>query len=225
MINQIFKSKTIILIIVLIICILAIIILQFLILGPKQPLVPLERIQIVEVIPSSNQLLEPSRKQNFTIKLSPISSVEQIEVKVLRKKIQTEDEFGNLTFKKTVNDGGVINILLDEPIASLSEYQIDLLDNSTKKIIRTLRYSSDNEQFQDGNPNNPALKKYLPYETNSFRLTYSNEKDIYIFSFKADPNSTQSIDVQYDRAKAEAIKFIEDKGVSLDSISIEWRFS
>lgn len=182
-------------------------------------------IEIISIDPLEAELLIPERRQKFKVIVEPLESVNNIKVLVLRRRVQFEDQFKEVkvnVLKDPVS--GTINLSPEEDITPISEYSIFLSRVDNNANIKTLHYSSDKAPLIKI-VNDLRLKQFLPYETNSFKLTFSEQRNIYIFSFKADPKSVQSIEVQYEKAKNEALKFIQEKGLDINLITIEWRYS
>jgi hypothetical protein len=185
---------------------------------------PTGKIQAI-IEPTEYNLLEPEKSQTFKIMVSPPLESGNVSIEVKRKKVQLEDNFSNIRFNQQIDSLGLITVNLVENISPLSEYQILLMNKKNGQLVKEFHFSSNQELPSKSTVNNQKLRGFLPYETDSFRLTYSVARDSYIFSFKVNPNSNEAVDSQFEKAKFEAIKFIQSKGVDIKSIFIEWRYS
>lgn len=72
--------------------------------------------------------------------------------------------------------------------------------------------------------NNLSLQQYLPYETSNFLLEYDPARNTYLFHFKFRNNTGVSLPDQFDKAKQDAINFIQSKGIDVNSLAIEWLY-
>jgi hypothetical protein len=104
-------------------------------------------------------------------------------------------------------------------------YSLIITDIATNKIILSKTYISDIPTPTPVSNNNKELIPYLPYQTPRFLLEYNATLNIYIFHFFVDPNGTDDLGKEFYTAKADAIKFIQSKGIDPTTLVIEWKSS
>lgn len=116
-------------------------------------------------------------------------------------------------------------IVPDSTISALSRYNLYLINTLNNSVIFKISYLSDNPQSTPVPVNNKALIPFLPWETASYKLSYYAPGNIYVFNFKYNPNSPDSPETQYEKAKADAIDFIKSKGVDPSTLVVAWKHS
>lgn len=195
----------------------------------SKPISDLNQPQIISgsiatsIVPKSTVALIPNSNQKFVVTFRETININNLSVSLNSIDIVSDQATLEKITSNLSSDKKTLSILTDSVIKPYRQYLLKINYNN-QQILNEV-YLSDKPQATIAPSNNKSLSSYLPYETNTFKLSYQTDKNLYIFNFKFDDKSKDNIDVQYDKAKQEAIKFIQDKGIDINSIVIEWRFS
>ena len=122
-------------------------------------------------------------------------------------------------------DQRTISLQTTDPIQPAKEYALTIVNATTNDVLSSTSYPSERPLPTKVPTNNLTLASFLPYETDLYSLIYLENRNIYVFRFKYNADSSVSSDEQFNAAKADAVKFIESKGIDLKTIVIEWRSS
>lgn len=179
----------------------------------------LEKIRVIKITPQNNIPFIPNQKQNFKIEFNKQILLNEVKAELKQKNIIT-DKSSIASLIETI-DGNSLLLTTSENILPLSVYMLLIYDKNSNLIFSS-QFESDDYKPVIKN-NNPALVSYLPYETNSFRLSYYSERNIYYFNFKQDNNSNEALEIQFEKAKQKAIEFIKSKGIDPSMLEIEWK--
>lgn len=182
-------------------------------------------IQVLSVIPTENTPLIPGKTQTFIIRLNEDIRLSDIGVKLLVNNYSIQETPREAGITLEIKDNQSLYVTTKETVRAYSNYQLILENSQRNENFYEANFISDKPQASPAPSNNPTLAQYLPYETNSFILTFHPDSNTYIFNFKYNDASREPLQTQYDQAKQEAIKFIQGKGIELNSIVIEWRYS
>lgn len=180
------------------------------------------RLKVLQVSPLSGDFLPLKERPKFTV--------------VFESGVNPTMVSFDLT-KKEIASGKTENVPLKVSQVTFTTLRADSQKATDPQSIYTLKVksSSNNEvvyqtNYQTGEPaptpvasNNPILQHFLPYKAENYTLKYLSETNVYVFSFIYDPKSKEDLNTQYEKAKNDAIKFIEGNGVDVNSINIEWR--
>jgi hypothetical protein len=190
------------------------------------PIVTVSQLSVTHVIPDEPQPLASGIPHTFLIYFSQNISVNEFTINLDYTNI-TQDNPQTITVPLSLSlfSPKVIEVKATIPIVPQSEYYLTIADKQTGQTLSQTNYLSGDLQPTSVPSNNETLKKYLPYETNSYMLEYLSNQNLYIFHFKYDPSSSLPLDQQYENAKAQAVQFIESKGVDINSIIIDFRSS
>lgn len=236
MLVKLFKNK--ITFIILGLLALFLIILLFFI--PKKPTVPqvveitptptyilrTNGVTITKITPEKTSTLKPGERQTLSIEFEKPISQDLFKIDMTQKRVTADEPPKPIPFQRElISKGRLLRIILSEPIIPLSEYSILLINRKTSEAIFETSYLSGELEPTPIKTNNLNLIPFLPYETANYRLIYNQEKNTYIFNFKYNPDSLENLESQYQKAKQDAIKFIESKGINTSTIVIEWRYS
>lgn len=187
---------------------------------------PPEKIVVEKAFPFEPQFLTPGKPQIFYIYFrGGVPSMDTIHIDLTSLDIAQDDvpkPVQITTYKVAQN---VLAVKTLDPIQQLSDYTLTITNTDTGEELYSGIYPANELTPTPIASNNPVLERYLPYETTNYALNYLPEKNIYVFDFIYDPNSPDTIEKQFDDAKAAAINFIESKGIDINSIVIEWRHS
>lgn len=182
------------------------------------------KITVLNVTPKDNSILTPGKTQTFSIEFSQPTSLSDINI-YLSKTSTGETSPQSVDFSKDLSsDKKTVNITTTSPLVYFSKYYLSLKDKQNRTIFEA-SYFVDKPSPTAVTNNNPALKQYLPYQTSSYKLSYDENTNTYIFNFRYNPNSRDDLDTQYNKAKADAISFIQSKGIDINSITIDWKHS
>lgn len=233
-----FKNKTFLLITTLCFISIVLIIIGILSLQTKSPpsqssnttitnisISPKYAYGVIKVIPDSSSSLLLNQQQQFTISFTSDVSTGLFDIALFRKDLTKDNAFEPVQARITrAADRKSLVITSLDTIKSYSEYELRVTDRSTNVLLIKKGYLTD-VPSPSSLPNNLGLVPYLPYETSTFKLSYLKDTNIYVFNFKYNSDSQETLEIQYQKARAEATKFIQSKGVNINTIVIEWRYS
>lgn len=174
---------------------------------------------LVSILPPTTEALTPGKTETFVLTFKENVTTE-LKAKVVFHSI-LDDSDQEVPFKLLI-DQNRMSISLNAPIVGYGEYTLSI--NSVTEELFSVTYLSDVPRATPVANNNLALIEYLPFETNTFRLTFIPNQNKYLFSYKFDINSTKEAGVQYDEAKEEALQFIRNRGIDPNTLVIEWSF-
>lgn len=181
--------------------------------------------QITRTIPNEATFLRVNELPTFVIEFNQLKSLDDIEIRLSKKEIQT-DKGGDLNFKTSFDlNNQTLTISGEELVSPLTEYQIEIKNKKTNQLIDSLIFMSTEPIATPVPSNNQSLERFLPIETGSYKLSFNPDLNIYSFSFKYDPNSSETAEEQFNKARDEATRFIQSKGIDINSIVIEWRYN
>lgn len=181
--------------------------------------------QVLNIDPVKESILTPGQNQIFSIEFSEPIALSSIFVSLKTREIVGEvADYKDIEFKQELSDDRkTLLIETKEPIATFQNYNLTIFERSGNKLVQAT-YTSDRDERPRESQNNPDLAQYLPHTTPSYTLSYVPERNLYVFSFSYDETSSESLDSQYEKAQADAIRFIESRGIPISSIVIEWRY-
>lgn len=180
----------------------------------------LREIKIVNIAPQNSSPLVPGTNQQFTIEFNKPVSINNIKFELKQKNFITDKT--SITKLNGSIDGNILTITTLENILPLSIYTLSVFDINDNLLYRVQFESDDLKTISK--KNNINLAAFLPYETKTFKLTYSSDRNIYYFNFKENFNSQEPIDIQFEKAKTEAISFIKNKGIDPSTLEIVWKY-
>lgn len=184
----------------------------------------LSGLQVTSLSPDKLTALTPGQKQTFKLTFSKPVDFGQIGTEVKFKDFAS-DQVSALEYTQSItNQGLTLEITPALPIKPLGEYQIKVISTKENAVIYTASYLTDQPKPTPIASNNPTLVPFLPFETKSYKLSFDSAQNTYIFNFKYDETSSLDLASQYQNAENEATKFIESKGVNINSIVIDWRY-
>jgi len=171
--------------------------------------------------PPSGSVLKANTNQKIVVTLPQALSTENISINVRETSI-TNNTVKNISLYPTLN----ANILsYNLSTAPDTDYQLDFLNTKTNAVFYQAHYISSNPEPTAIPSNNNSLKNFLPYNATNFILEYNSALNLYVFHFIYNPSSADSIDVQLNNAKQDAINFIKSKGIDPNSIVIQYKSS
>lgn len=183
-----------------------------------------QEIRVINIQPPLNTALKPDQTQIFQITFNKPINMQQIQVSLHKKNITNNNPPELVNFDSVIKENDLF-IAPKELIIGYGDYEITIIDINTNMQIFKASYLSDKNELTPAPKNNPDLIPFLPYETTGYRLSYNKSRNIYVFNFKYNPNSTDKLDTQYEKAKQDAKNYIQSKGINPTSIIIEWRYS
>lgn len=173
---------------------------------------------------TDNTIITPNRTQTFIVYFDNKINISSMIISLSKNSIYQDAAPVEVEVKSKVNEkNNSLEITTLELVSPASEYKLVLKDKATGEILYSKIFLSDKLIPTRVPSNNLSLATFLPYETNSFKLSYFEEANIYIFNFLYDPNSPIDIDEQLKNAKTQALEFIKSKGIDPNTVVIEWK--
>ncbi len=180
----------------------------------------------IKITPDNSVVLIPGNVQQFLLTFPTTINLSQISIKLTKIDITKNNDPVLIPIDTAVsNDGRNLSITTQPLIDPYSQYTLLATDRTNNATIFKTSFLSDKEKEVPVETNNLDLIPYLPYETAWYALSYVSSRNVYVFNFKYDPESKETLQVQFDRAKADALLFIKSKGIDESTIVIEWRNS
>lgn len=179
---------------------------------------------IGQITPAANFALVPDQNQTFNLIFNKPVDLDSLVIELS----QTDGVTGEVkavNFSVAKVSDMVVDVLTTNPIEPVSRYDLVIKDKNTGRKIEKVSYLSDDILATPIPSNNPSLRNYLPRETSSYQLRFDEKRNLYVFNFIFNPNSNETVEEQYNRAKNEATGFIQSVGVDVNSIVIEWRYN
>lgn len=176
--------------------------------------------------PPITQALIPGQHQIFTVEFNKAVPSESLRILLTKKGLgNTQDTAASVPISADSSSGGKVLIIhMLEPVNASHEYSLVVIDKNNIPLVSST-YASAHVEISPAPSNNLALREYLPYETTTYRLSYNENRNSYIFNFKINPESPDNIQSQYEQAKIQAEDWIQSRGIDINSIVIEWRHS
>lgn len=178
--------------------------------------------KVLGIEPTEQTPLIPGNIQIFNIQLDKPIEDSTFNVQLIEKDLTEDLEDKKIEVKKSIQES-IIRIETVLPIQAYSRYTLTITTSRGQQLF-SVSYLSDKPVASPAINNNLILADFLPYLTDSYSLRYSADDNLYIFSFKYNEYDLNTLEKQFDKAKASAEKFIKEKGINLNSIKIEWRY-
>lgn len=182
--------------------------------------------QVLRISPEEYELLTPEKQQRFSVVFTEAINPQTIRVKLRqssfldplkREDVQTTTDY--IASTKT------LYIRTIPTIVPQSTYDLTITERGNGNILLQARYHSPQLLPTPVPSINNTLKPYLPHETETYRLVYNQLRNVYVFNLKLDAASADNFDTQFQKAKTEAIQFIQSKGIDPNTLMIEYRRS
>lgn len=189
----------------------------------KSPSAPDSSAKVVSVAPDQSVVLTAGKPYEFNIYFDKPINPNDLSILLSYIDIATDSK---PIFVKTAlsSDESVVLVLKTlESVKENGEYILLIKSKKTGVALSSTHYLSGVISPTPVPSNNSSLKKYLPYETDSFILRFVPQQNIYVSHFKYDTNLSTSLNDQYEKAKTEVINFIQSKGIDPQTIVIEFR--
>jgi len=178
---------------------------------------------VTSITPEEFVLLQPGKPQVFRASFRNGGDITTLRASLSQSLIRQPNKVTTLpittSFDKPTNS---VVVTMNSPIQPVSTYALVIKNPASGNPLLAINYHSGDIQPTAVISNNPKLQEFLPHKTDSYSLIYDKNKNIYIFHFKIDPESTLTLSSQYNNAKANATQFITAKGIPINSIAIEW---
>lgn len=183
-------------------------------------------LQITSLTPDPSQVLIAGESQEFEILFTqPVSSGRVRVTLESFDPLQSSSPEPIQIQTEQIQDSAGVRVVMQEDVATYQVYLLDIYDMLREEGVGSFAFDSTLQSVERAPENNIALAEFLPHETESYRLVYVENLNTYVFNFKLDPSSSLSANAQFEQAKTEAENYITERGVSLESIVIEWRRS
>lgn len=231
-----FKKEALLLVVTL--CLGIIILISFLFIrGPKKQIsqspsptqssnIPSTNLSITKTEPTNNSFLPLNKPFSLKIFLSKPINLADLKISLTRLDVTKDTPPLDIDFESSLSsDKSTLTIQSSDPVNPYVNYQLTILDSKTEQVLLKNSFSSDFPDISPAPKNNLSLIQYLPHETPNYILSYNKDKNSYIFNFKFDLNNPESGSDQFEKAKSEAIKFIESKSIDIQSLVIEYNHS
>lgn len=181
---------------------------------------------VESVVPPISSVLLAGQKQTFSVNFNTQVSTGSFKILLTSKAFSDSAEKEvSIPFTTSITSSGkTLAIQTTNNILPSHSYALIILDSKNRTLL-SASYSSGNVEISTAPGNNPELKQYLPYETSTYKLTYNERRNTYIFNLKINSNSQESLIQQFENAKKQAEDFIKSKGIDINSIVIDWRHS
>lgn len=183
-------------------------------------------VYVSSISPSESTPLSVGNPQLFTLVLSEKLALEQVNIQMTRIDITKDNTSETIPIAlDKESSGDRLMIKTQDSIKPFSRYDLLVSDKHTGSVIYRASFNTI-EPYPSPNANNdPTLRNTLPYQTKNYRLEYLDSRNIYVFHFIFDSSSNLNADTQFENAKNDALKYIDSRGVNIDSIVIEWRYN
>ncbi len=181
-------------------------------------------LSVASFTPETSFPLIPDQNITFKISFNNPVSLSDLSVSLVQEEIITEGVSIVPINLLLENENKTLAVTPQTIIKGYSEYNLVIKDKSGRELLNET-YLSNQPIPTPAASNNLELSNFLPHETSNYRLSYLPSRNIYIFNFIYNPNSSEDLQTQYERAKQQAEEFIESKGINLEEIVIEWRYS
>lgn len=181
----------------------------------------LDTIAVLSIDPDGSNELSPATTPQFTVVFNqpPPSNISIL----LTESDPTKDVLPTSVKYERLVQGDSLKISPIKNIPSGMRYSLKI--GSGVKTLLEQDYKVGFPPEVPSTENSQILKDFLPYETVSYRLVYDSNKNSYVFHFKYNENSPDSLETQFEAAKKAAVSFIKAKGLDVNSVTIEWKYS
>jgi hypothetical protein len=192
----------------------------------ESSIAPVEQISISRIIPSAPLPLTPGLPYSFTVYFSSPVQPSVVSFVLTGNSLYGDDPQKTVKISVTSeNDNKRYIVKTLEPIEAYGEYILRVYNTRTNIEVYKKAFLTKDILSTPVPVNNLSLKTYLPYKTDSYSLEYFANRNIYIFHFIYNSDLPTGAEAQFNAAKADAIQFIQSKGIDINSIVIEWRNS
>ena len=179
----------------------------------------------VSLSPAVTTVLEVGVPQEFKVVFSGDINEYAIDTRLEKTRIVGGGSPSAVEIKTRVEDGNTLIVSMGENVESYSVYTLSLTNKEDGRLLVDASYNSALQDMTPVPANNLDLTPFLPHETPSYKLSYLEDRNLYIFNFKFDPSIPGPIIDQYETAKKEAEEYIRSVGVDPGTIVIEWKHS
>jgi hypothetical protein len=193
-------------------------------LGPAPTPTPVAA-SIERIVPDEPETLTAGVPHTFLVYFNRSVSIQNLTINLTSADITADNpEKIPVAISISQPSSSIVLIKTKEEIEETSEYDLTVTDENGT-VLASTSYLSGNLQPTKVPTNDQTLKQFLPYSTNSYTLEYLASQNLYVFHFIYDPTNSEDLQQQFQDAKAQAIQFIQSKGVDINSIVIDFRSS
>lgn len=180
---------------------------------------------VTDVKPRYTQALVPGNQQKFIITFAESAFNKSLKILLTHAHIARPDDMQSVEITTEFESKGtILTITTQEIIKPSHTYSLIILDARNQTLVST-SYTSSQTVINRAPSNNTELQQFLPHETATYKLSYNETTNKYIFNFKINSNSSDTLQTQYEQAKLQAEEYIRSRGIDINSIVIEWRHS
>ncbi len=184
---------------------------------------PASDIKIVSISPADNSFLSLNQKPVIIVSFEKGVSLNEVRLKLTKLQITKSDPEVPVDFNPSLNDDGkILTLNINSVVTPYTHYTLDISDTKGNLVYRAT-YSSEEITASPEPNNNLELKNYLPLDASNYKLSFDNQRKIYIFNFKQNLNDPKDLNVQFEDAKKDADDFIKSKGIDPATVSIEYK--
>lgn len=173
-------------------------------------------------LPGTDTPLEGNKIQRFTLvfneSLSSDALTSSIQETIIGSDIHTSVP-STVSFNEAGNE---VTITSTRPFKQNASYQVLLKKTKDNAVLFNKNYFTLAFTPTPLPNNNKALSESLPHEGSNWILKYNPERNLYYFSADITPGTPAEMEIQYNRAKDEALTFIKSKGIDPNTVTIEW---
>lgn len=182
----------------------------------------IHKLTLLSSTPSLSSLLPVGKSQTFSLTFSDLP--ENIHASITAAPISSPYDTSIVQSTVSTTTGHkTIQFITTSTLLPSTIYTIIISSENT--VIFSQPYITERAEITKAPANNSDLKIYLPYETDTYRLSFNQQRNAYIFNFKIVESDPSDIQTQFEKAKSDASAFINSKGVDINSIVIDWRHS
>jgi hypothetical protein len=176
--------------------------------------------------PETTKILTPGNRQTFTVSFSEPINRAALQVRLLKSGVVSTQRPQTVPVTLDYADEiQKISIRTNEIIEPYSRYALILTRQSDNKLLYQAIYYSAKEELSKKQLPDQSLRSFLPYETQTYKLSYNDRLDSYVFNLKLNPGSADNYNLQFEKAQQQAETFIKSKGLDPATLDIEWRRS
>jgi hypothetical protein len=183
-------------------------------------------IVITHAQPDQSDILQPGRRQSFTIEFAGDITPESLVLTLQKTAIVSTQKPTAVPFViDYAEELRKLTIRTSENVESYSRYEFSVKEKAGSAEIFHAVYFSAKDEMVDITPPDQSLRTFLPHETATYRLVYNERLGSYVFNLKLNPRSPDNYNLQFEKARAEAEQFIENHGIDPQTLRIDWRRS
>lgn len=177
---------------------------------------------LASFLPSTDTPLEGNKVQRFTLIFNESLSDDTITSSI-QETIIGSDTHTTLPSTVSFNEAGnEITITSSRPFKQNASYQVILKKTKDNAVLFNKNYFTLAFTPTPLPNNNKALSEFLPHEGSNWILKYNPQRNLYYFSADITAGAPAEMEIQYSKAKDEALTFIKSKGIDPNTVTVDW---